>query len=154
VSAWDAIWETGKTISAIVVAAGGPGLLLYFVQDRRKNRAASTVAERTVEPEVGLKETGAAEARLVYIQREMDAERQFHRNQIDDRDAEILRQRAELDHRDTLIAELRAEAVELRDQLAHAGSQIASLLERIEQLGRHDYGSGSRPVPHQRGERP
>lgn len=153
-SAWDAIWETGKTISAIVVAAGGPSLLLYFVVDRRKNKAASTVAERTVEPEVGLKETGAAEARLVYIEREMNAERQFHRNQIDDRDAEILRQRAELDHRDTLIAELRAEAVQLRDQLAHAGSQIASLLERIEQLGRHDYGSGSRPVPQQRQERP
>lgn len=145
-SAWEVVWETGRTVSAIVVGLGGPGLLAYFVQDRRKNRAASTVAERTVEPEVDLKETGAAEARLVYVQREMDLERQFHGRQIADRDAEIARQRAELDHRDALITELRAEAEQLRDQLAHAGSQIASLLERIEQLARHD-----RPLPQPRG---
>ena len=152
-SAWDAVWETGKTVSALVVAAGGPSLVLYFFVDRRKNKAASAVAERTVEPEVELKEISAAETRLIYVQREMDMEREFTRRQIADRDSEILRQRTELDHRDALIAELRAEAVQLRDQLAHAGSQIASLLERIEQLGRHDYGSTSGPVPPPRGDR-
>ncbi len=137
-SAWPAIWDAGKNISAVLVGLGVPGLFAYFVQDRRKNRAASTVAERTVEPEIDLKETGAAEARLVYVQREMDLEREFHARQIASRDAEIDRQRTELKHRDTLISELRAEAEELRDQLAHAASQITSLLARIEQLGGPD----------------
>lgn len=143
---WAALWEVARW----VVPAGGAAVV-WVVRDRRKDRAASDIAEQTVPAEVDLKETGAAEARLVYIQREMDAERQFHHNQLADRDAEIARQRGELEHRDALIAELRAEAERLRDQLAHAGSQIASLLERIEQLSRHDYGSSGKPVPNQRG---
>lgn len=145
---WAALWEIGRWL----LPAGGAAMV-WWIRDRRKDRAAADVAERTVPAEVALKDVGADEARLVYVQREMDAERQFHRNQIADRDAEIARQRAELEHRDELIAQLRAEAEQLRDQLAHAGRQIASLLERIEQLGQHEYGSSGRPIPQPRGDR-
>jgi uncharacterized protein HemX len=136
-SAWHVAWETGRTVSAILVALGLPGLLVYFVQDRRKNLAAAAVAERTVDSEVELKETGAEEARLVYVQREMDLERQFHREQLADRDKEIDRQRAELARRDDRIASLLQQVAHLEGQLAEVTRQLTSVRNQLNELAEH-----------------
>lgn len=135
-SAWQVVWEVGRTISTVLVGLGLPSLIAYFIKDRRRNRAASEVAERTVGPEVDLKETGAADARLVYVQREMDLERQFTRQQIADRDAEIARQRDELSlrdqliaHRDQIIAELRSEIEELQTRLTAVRDRLSELTD-------------------------
>lgn len=134
---WHIVWETGRTISAVVVALGLPGLVVYFVKDRRKNLATTAVLERTVEPEVDLKETGAAEARLVYVQKEMDLERAFHQRQISDRDAEIERQRAELERRDERIAHLLEQVGRLEQQMAAMAQEVTSVRAQLTQLRDH-----------------
>lgn len=126
---WAAFWEVARW--ALPFAGGAVG---WWVRDRRKDRAAADVAERTMPAEVALKDVSADEARLVYVQREMDTERQFHRQQLSDRDVEIARQRGELAHRDQLIANLRVEAEDLRDRLAEATRQLASVLARLDEL--------------------
>lgn len=130
---WAAVVEVGRWLFPFALASTA-----WWIRDRRKDRAAADVAERTVPAEVALKDVGADEARLVYVQREMDAERQFHRQQLADRDTEIERQRAELTHRDALIARLRIEAEDLRDRLAEATRQLASVLARLDELTDHD----------------
>lgn len=134
---WQAIWEAGRTLSAAIVGLGAPGLVAWFVRDRRKDRAATVVAEQTVESEVELKETGALEARLVYVQREMDLERGFHRQQIADRDGEIERQRAELARRDERIASLLDQVAHLEQQLADVTRQLTSVRTQLNELAEH-----------------
>jgi chromosome segregation ATPase len=131
---WAAVWEAARWLLPVVAAA-----IAWWVRDRRKDRAAADVAERTVPAEVALKDAGADVARLVYVQKEMDTERSFHRQQIADRDAEIERQRAELAHRDDLIARLRVEAEDLRDRLAEATRQLTSVLARLDELSEETY---------------
>lgn len=126
-------WAAGWEVARWVLPAAGAALM-WWVRDRRKDRAAAEIAERTVPAEIAIRDTGAGEARLVYIQREMDAERSFHRQQLADRDAEIQRQRSELAHRDELIATLRVEAEDLRDRLAAATRQLSSVMERLDEL--------------------
>lgn len=135
-SVWHTVWEIGRNASAVIVSTAGPGLVVYFVKDRRRELAATTVAERTIEPDVEMKETGAAEARLVYVQREMDLERQFHQQQLTDRDAVIQRQRSEItyrdqviEHRDQIIAELRGEIEELQRRLTAVRDRLTELTD-------------------------
>lgn len=126
---WAALWDYGS------YALPPLGLLtIWWLRDRRKDAAAAEIAEQTVPAEVGLKETGALEARLVYVQREMDLERVFHRTQLADRDTEIARQRAELDHRDQIIARCRTQIEDLQTRLDGATRQLNSVRDQLEEL--------------------
>lgn len=136
-SGWQVLWETGRTVSAVVVGLGGPGLIAWFIRDRRKENAATTVAEQTVESEVEIKETGALEARLIYVQREMDLERGFHQQQLADRDAEIERQRAELVRRDERIARLLEQVGHLEGRLADMTREVTSMRDQLTELRDH-----------------
>jgi septal ring factor EnvC (AmiA/AmiB activator) len=131
-----ALWEGIRTVSPFVVLGGG--FLTWWLRDRKKDRAAASVAEQTVPADVAVRETGAAEARLVYVQREMDAERQFHRSQLADRDAEIERQRKELSYRDRLIRELRDKVADLETQLEAVTQQLTSVRNQLNELADHD----------------
>jgi DNA repair exonuclease SbcCD ATPase subunit len=130
---WATIWETAKYLIPVLGAGGA-----WWVRDRRKDRAASDVAERTVGAEVAVKEAGADEARLVYVQRATDIERQFHRQAIQDRDDEIERQRAELHHRERIIDHLRIQVEELRQRLADTMRELDSVRDQLAELADHD----------------
>lgn len=129
---WAAVWELARWVLPVAGAA-----VLWWVRDRRKDRAAATVAERTVDPEVELKETGAAEARLVYVQREMDLERAFHREQIAERDRAIEWRDAELARRDDMIARLVAQVTDLENQLAGVSQQLTAVRSQLNELADH-----------------
>jgi chromosome segregation ATPase len=129
---WATIWETAKYLLPLLGAGAA-----WWVRDRRKDAAAAEVAERTVPADVAVKEAGADEARLVYVQREMDVERSFHRQQLADRDAEIARQRAELGHRDQIIARLRDQIEELQARLDGATRQLNSVRDQLDELVEH-----------------
>ena len=126
---WDTVWETAKYLIPLIGV-----VTAWWVRDRRKDRAASDVAERTVESEVMVKEAGAEEARLVYVQRATDIERQFHRQAIQDRDDEIARQREELHHRERIIDHLRIQVEELRTRLADTMRELDSVRDQLEEL--------------------
>lgn len=124
-------------ITEALVALGIPGGIVWYFRDRPKSQAEADVAERTTESQVELADTGAAEARLAYVQRQMDMERNFHSQQVADRDAEIARQRGELEHRDQVIAELRSEIDDLQERLTEALDQLSSVRDRVAELADH-----------------
>lgn len=140
--------SVGDTVTLAVealVALGIPGGIVWYVRDRRKSRAEAAVAERTVGAQVDQADTGAADARLAYVQRQMDLERDFHAHQVADRDAEIHRQRAELAHRDQVIAELREEVADLQRRLAELTVQLSSVHHRLGELAEHHPGPAPQP---------
>lgn len=126
---WLVVWETAKYLLPLIGFS-----IVWWVRDRRKDRAAAEVAERTIPADVAVKEAGADEARLLYVQREMDLERAFHRSQLVDRDAEIDRQRSELHHRDQTIARLRDQVEELQRRLNDALRELNSVRDQLEEL--------------------
>lgn len=126
---WAPVLETAKYLLPLLGAC-----ILWWVRDRRKDAAAAEVAERTVPADIAVKEAGADEARLVYVQREMDLERAFHQRQLADRDAEIERQRAELIHRDHIIGRLRDQVEELQRRLNDALRELNSVRDQLEEL--------------------
>lgn len=136
---WDWLWDAGRTISAALVGLGVPGLLVYFVQDRKKSQAAGLIAERTIDAAVVVQDVGAQEARLVYAVKAFDAERESLHRQLADRDTEIDRQRTELTHRDEqlahrdqVIAELRAEIEALQERLTAVRDRLSELTDSEE----------------------
>jgi hypothetical protein len=120
------------------VALGVPGGLAWYVRDRRKSRAESAVAERTVDATVDVQDTGAADARLAYVQRQMDLERNFHRQQLTDRDAEIVFQRVELSRRAEVIRDYRQEADTLQQRLCALTDQLSGVRDRLNELTHRD----------------
>lgn len=120
------------------VALGVPGGLAWYIRDRRKSRAESAIAERTVDATVDVQDTGAADARLAYVQRQMDLERNFHRQQLTDRDAEIVFQRVELSRRAEVIRDYRQEADTLQQRLYTLTDQLSGVRDRLNELTHRD----------------
>jgi len=120
------------------VALGVPGGLAWYIRDRRKSRAESAIAERTVDATVDVQDTSAADARLAYVQRQMDLERNFHRQQLTDRDAEIVFQRVELSRRAEVIRDYRQEADTLQQRLCALTDQLSGVRDRLNELTHRD----------------
>jgi septal ring factor EnvC (AmiA/AmiB activator) len=122
----------------LVLAGAVLGLIRWYVRDRRKSEAEAELIEHTLDSDADLHDTGARDARLVYVQRQVDMERAFHVQQIADRDAEILRQRTELAHRDQQITSLLRQVRELERQLGEMTRQLTSVRSQLVQLAVHD----------------
>lgn len=124
-------------------------LILWWVRDRRKDRAAAAVAEGTIAADVAVADIGAADARLLYAVKAFDAERASLQRQIDDcgreldrKDALIARKDAELEHRDRVIAGLRDQVEELQSRLDDALRQLNSVRQQLVELAEHDTRGG------------
>jgi hypothetical protein len=124
------------------LAAALVGLVIWFLRDRRKSKAETEVAEATIRASVEKRDFDAHDARLVYVLRQVDAERAFHSQQVADRDAEIARQRSELDRRDELVAHLRAQIESLEERLTEAVEQMSHVREQLNQLANTPPGMG------------
>ncbi len=148
---WDTIWETAKYLIPLIGAGTA-----WWVKDRRQDRAAADIAERTVPAEIASREAAAADAGLVFRAREMDSERVFYRQGLGDREAEIERQRvellrreeeidrqrAELDEQDQIIGDLRTQVNDLQKRLTDALTElriVSEQLELLEQINRDNH---------------
>jgi hypothetical protein len=60
------------------LAAAIVGLVTWYISDRRKSAAETTVAEATVQSDIDKRDIDAREARLLYVEKQMDMERAFH----------------------------------------------------------------------------
>lgn len=132
-------------------------LVLWYLRDRRKDKAAAEVAEKTVDADVAVKEVGADDARLVHLAKTWDTERAGLLRAIADRDGVVEWQRSELErrdgaiaHRDAIIAELRRQiddmdtlAADLTRQLVAARHQIDELEQASPPPARRDLSDGS-----------
>jgi archaellum component FlaC len=116
------------------VAGAAVALVIWFLGDRRKSKAETTVAEATVQSEIDKADLDARDARLLYVQRQVDLERSFHQQQIADRDAEIERQRTELGGRDARIAALLAQVEELQTQVERVTGLLNDVRSQLTEL--------------------
>lgn len=122
----------GEVVLAVVVGAIGLGT--WYVKDRRKSRAETAVAERTVRAQVATQDVGALQATVAYVQEAFRVERESKDRQINDLthevheltgEVETLRRRAQDDAE--RIAALRGEIQELREQV----SLLTALTHRL-----------------------
>lgn len=130
-----------QVLGGVSMAVGLPAVLMFIVKERRKNRAASEIAERTVDADVVMKDTAADDARLLHAIAAFDAERASYRLQLEDRDREIDRQRTEivyrdrlLEHRDEVIAQLRDRVEELLTRLGEATRELHTVRLQLAEL--------------------
>lgn len=144
---WELVW-TGAPWALL------GGIVLWWLRDRRKDRAAAEVAERTVDADVTLKDLGAEDARLVYLAKTWDTERAGLQRAIGDRDGVIEWQRAELERRDAMVAHRDMVIESLRRQLDEMEGRIADLSRQLvaarHQLDEFDQRS-DKPSTHQGG---
>lgn len=89
---------------------GIPGALGWWFKERRKNRVAARVAERTEEADVRSKDAGALVAEVAAIERAFAVERESYARQAAEQERQIRALKTE-------ITVLRAEVAELRAAL-------------------------------------
>lgn len=130
---WAGVQSLAGVLAVAAAAVGLPALVLFVVKERRKNSAASEVAERTVDADVVVKDTAADDARLLHAIAAFDAERASFERQLRDRDAEITRQRGEITYKDSLLEHQGEMLVRLR-------AQVEDLLARLAEATRELHG--------------
>lgn len=108
-------------------AVGLPALILFYVKDRRKNAAESSVEEATVQNKVDLSSVSAIEARIGMIEKAFDAERASMGRQITALVEQLNKQREE---HDAERQEWRQERLEMREHIAQLETKIYTLENR------------------------
>jgi hypothetical protein len=102
----------------ILFALGVPGAVIWFIRDRRKSRAESEVAERTVGADVRIRDVASLEAHITFVERAFGVERESKDRQIGSLDEQVRQLRAVVHDRDEQIAGLRDEVAELKMQVS------------------------------------
>ena len=93
-------------------------LVTFYVRDRRKTRAQAAVAERTVEADVTLKDTGALGASVAFVQEAFRVERESKDREIQRLTSKVAALEENEARKDVLIAELREQVADLTTRLA------------------------------------
>lgn len=109
----------------IPAAIGLPAIIIYFLKERRKNKAESAVAERTVDSSVAKIDLTAIEAQLVTLRSALDMER-------DSKDRLIKDLRGQLDEAQTTIATLKSELARVSGKLHEVTAAFEAMQERLE----------------------
>jgi septal ring factor EnvC (AmiA/AmiB activator) len=121
---------TGGVVQVIADVAAGvglPGTLIYYFRDRRKNAAASRVAEGTVYADISSRDTAALDAHVAYVEKAFETERGSMARQIANLHAEVEELRKQLDERDQVIDILRKQMAELNTQMQAMQAQLNKL---------------------------
>jgi len=108
----------------------GPGVLaivLWYLKDRRKDRAVSQVAEETVDDEIRLKAIGTDQALVAYMEMAFAAERASKDRVIADQDKKIEAQELE-------IEELRSDVQQQRAMIRRLNQKCDNLAAELSRL--------------------
>jgi preprotein translocase subunit YajC len=124
-------------------------LFLWYQRDRRKNRAESVVAERTVGVDVTVKETGGLGASVAFVQEAFRVERESKDREIDrlTRKVEALElSEAEKDRRIAALEQVDEEKDRVIHELRRQIRQLEARLDVLEHRA-----PGEPPTPHGEG---
>lgn len=111
----------------IAFALGIPGVVIWYLRDRRKSRASDEVAERTVSADVRIRDVGSLEAHIAYVERAFEVERESKDRRIADQDQQIA----------ALSGEVRRLTDKDRDNAERIGAlrdEVAALKEQVTRL--------------------
>ncbi len=122
----------GEVLLAVVASALGLGT--WYVKDRRKSRAETVVAERTVRAQVATQDVGALQATVAYVQEAFRVERESKdreitklTHEVEELTGEVERLTRRTQDDAKCIATMREEIQELREQV----SLLTALTQRL-----------------------
>lgn len=127
-----------QIIADVIAGVGLPGTLIVYLRDRRKNRAASRVAEGTVYADISSRDTASLDAHVAYVEKAFQTERGSMRRQIDNLQGEVDVLRRQLNERDRIIDTLRRQMNELTTQMAAMQAQLNKLPPKLPPPHRKD----------------
>lgn len=106
--------DTFDIVVRFVFITAIPAAVVWYVRDRRKSRAESEVAERTVPAKVRIEDATGLSAHIAAVEGAFMVERLSKDRHIAEQDKRIERLEATVSDRDEQIAVLRAEVAELK----------------------------------------
>jgi septal ring factor EnvC (AmiA/AmiB activator) len=109
----------------VLFALGVPGAVIWYVRDRRKSRAESEVAERTVGADVRIRDVASLEAHITFVERAFGVERTSKDRQISSLEQEVRQLSERVRDRDAQIAGLLDAVAELKQQVKALTEQSA-----------------------------
>lgn len=121
--------QIATIVLATLTAFGLPGVVIWFLRDRRRGQAEATVAEETVSADVEIKGIAALEAHLVLVEKAFNAERASKDRQLADQQRQIEQLAADLEHRNAVILELRGEIADLQQRLTAVSDRLTELTD-------------------------
>jgi septal ring factor EnvC (AmiA/AmiB activator) len=119
--------EVARLIGPWLLGPGVLGIVLWYLRDRKKDKAASTVAEGTVEADVRLKALSADQALVAYMEMAFASERAAKDRTIAEQNGQIQRQEQEIED---LRSDVQAQKAMIR-RLNQKCDNLAAELTRL-----------------------
>lgn len=122
-------WQLTFTIAQ---ALGLPALFLYYLKDRRKNRAETVLAESTVKDKIDLSSVTSVDAHVGLIQKAFEAERSSMSRHIDDLEERLAASEARLAASEAREQQKTAELATMRAELERLRAQVDTLSDELQ----------------------
>lgn len=116
----------------ILVAVGFPTIVMFYLRDRRKNKAETHLAERTVDAQVDLSSISAIEAHIGLVERAYKAENDSLRRRLADCENDLADARSEAAELRAKLVSVQQELEQVRGKVDELNTQITALLEGTE----------------------
>lgn len=113
----------------VLVAVGFPTIIMFYLRDRRKNKAETVVAERTVEAQVDLSSISAIEAHIGLVERAYKAENDSLRRRLTDCEADLTESERQVEELRAKLKSVQEELEAVRGKVDELNAQITTLLE-------------------------
>lgn len=118
---------TWRDIYDIAMGVGLPGLVVWYVRDRKKTLAAGRLAEGSVGPEIAKREIGTFDIHVAYIERAFAAERASFIRQIDKCQEQIEKLTGEVRQRDERVEEMKVQMRTMKLQITDMSAKLARI---------------------------
>lgn len=135
---------TLENIVSILVVVGFPGLILFYVRDRRKTRAEAKVLEGTTQSQIDLSSISAVEAHVAFVERAFEAERASNQRQIADLKEELREAEAVATRQRIELEKVRSELERLRGQVEFLNGELAAAMKRLDEAMNKETGRGGK----------
>lgn len=119
--------EAVRVVELAALALGLPGLLAWYIKDRRKTQAEAKVVEGTVSATIRAGEVGSLQAHIAYVEEAFRVERDSKDRQIHYLSEQVNGLRSEVAEKDEQIDELKG-------RVASLGETVADLTNRLDRL--------------------
>lgn len=118
---------TWRDIYDVAMGIGLPGLVVWYVRDRKRTQAAAAVAMGSVRPEISKNEISAFDIHVAYVERAFATERDSLERQIGRLQSQVTELQLEGEKKDELIEELRMQVGVMKRQIEDMGTQLSRI---------------------------
>lgn len=128
------VLDVGRDVLLPILTVVVLPLVIFYLRDRRKSRAESVIAERTIGSDVATKDLGAASATVAFVQEAFRIERESKDREIRTLTEKLANVERGDELKDAKIRALEDAEIE-KDRVIHdLTRQVRSLTSRLERL--------------------